>query len=151
KNEEEMEKNRRQQKQRNRSGVLHEDVDPPIRGGAQAANEKQHEKDAKEKEHSRGPIVGTAGKYEQPDEEEQKSQNGKVEGGAPPEPLGRKRHERLPLIRGWTRVGGGGARPSANQVRNLFADRVAAQLRRGVRHRVDEPLADSNDAVARRN
>src|SRR5262249_39528559 len=132
KNQEEVEEDRRQQKQRNRSGVLHEDVDPPIRGGPQPANEKQQEQDAQEKEQARGPIVGAAVKDEESDEEEKKSEDGKVKVGGPSEPLRGERHQSLPLLCGGTGVGGSGARPAANQVRNLFTDRVAAQLRRGI-------------------
>src|SRR5207237_1757574 len=90
KDQEEMEEHGRQEKERDGPGVLHEDVDPPVGGGPQPADEEEQKENAEQEEDARRPIVGPITKDKEGDEEEEKAEDRCIEVGLAPQQLGRE-------------------------------------------------------------
>ena len=145
---EEVEEDRRHQEQADRAGALHEDVDPPVRGGPQAADEEEQEEDAQEEEDPGRALLGHADEDEEPDEEEEETDDDRVEVGLSAEPLGRELDPYVSELLARGHVGASGAGAVTDQVVDVLADLVAAQLLRGVGARVDDAAADPLDALA---
>ena len=82
-----MEKDCGEQEQRHRSGVLHEQIDPPVGGGPQPADEEEQEQDAEQEENPGRAVLRAPVEHEEPDEEEEETERGRVDIRRPAEPL----------------------------------------------------------------
>ncbi len=88
KDQEEVEEDGRHQKEADRAGALDEDVDPPVRGRPQAADEEEQEEDAQQKEDAGRALLRHPDEDEEPDQEEEETDDDRVEIGPSSEPLG---------------------------------------------------------------
>ena len=89
-----MKERRRQEEERDRAGVLDEEIDPPVGRWPQPANEEQQEKNAHDEEHPDGPVVRALPEHEQTDREKEKPDDRFVEVRGVGENPARQRHVR---------------------------------------------------------